>query len=149
MQIYRICFIAILLNGSSVHAWENERPLHNTHYLNPLLKSTDPGVKPAAKSLLDCNARIIKALAPLLSKPRGELQTAGIELAKIASTKSIDPSTTHAVLSIAALLEEEDPSQHAKALELLEELKNTETSAENCALGRKAEVFHRGATASK
>ena len=142
MKLYRICFIAILLNGSLTQAWENQPPAHNTHRLKQSLASTDPGVKSAAKSLKDCDQRIVKSLAPLLNKPRGELQTAGLDLAQIASTRSIDPSTTHAILAIATLLEE-DPSQLEKVLELIEELKNTEQSAENCAIGREADALHR------
>ena len=33
MKLYRLCFIAILLNGSTTHAWETQRQPHNTHYL--------------------------------------------------------------------------------------------------------------------
>jgi hypothetical protein len=148
MKLYRVCFIAFLLNGSSAHAWEIQRQSHNAHYLNPLLKSSDPGIKTAAKSLLDCDPRVVKSLTPLLNQPRGDMQTAGIDLAHIASTRSIDPSTTHAVLAIATLLQE-DPSYVEKAQSLLEELKNTEQSEENCAIGREASALHRRGTPSK
>ena len=146
MKLYRLCFIAILLNGSLIQAWENQPPAHNTHRLKQSLASTDPGVKSAAKSLKDCDQRIVKSLAPLLNKPRGELQTAGLDLAQIASTRSIDPSTTHAVLAIATLLQEENPPHLEKVQELIEELKNTEQSAENCAIGREADALHRTIT---
>ena len=142
MKLYRLCFIAILLNGSTTHAWETQRQPHNTHYLNPLLKSPEKAIRTIAKDLLDCDPRVVKNLAPLLSKPRGQLQTAGLDLAHIATTRSIDASTTHAVLSLATLLKE-DPSQLKKALTLLEELKDTETSEENCAIGREADALAR------
>ncbi len=143
MKLYRICFIAILLNGSSAQAWETNPPPHNAYRLKPLLMSTDPGVKSAAKDLKNCDQRIVRNIAPLLSQPRGDLQTAGLDLAQIASTRSIDPSTTHAVLSLSTLLQEENSPHLEKVQALIEKLKSTEQSAENCAIGREADELYR------
>ena len=139
MKTYRLCFIAILLQGSSAHAWENQPSARNTYHLKQSLTSTNPEVKKAAQGLKDCDQRIVKNLAPLLNEPRGDLQEAGLDLAHIASTRSIDPSTTHAVLALAELLQDADSSHLGKAQKLIEELKNTEKSAENCAIAREAE----------
>ncbi len=45
MEYSRLFFIFLLLHGSSAHAWENQRPLHNTHCLNSLLKTDNPETK--------------------------------------------------------------------------------------------------------
>ena len=142
MKLYRLCFIAILLNGSPAHAWEDQPSARNAYHLKQSLTSTDLEVKKAATSIAKGNSLIVRSLAPLLSKPRGDLQTAGIDLSQIASTRSIDPSTIHAVLAIATLLEE-DPSQLKKVQELIEELKNTTQSKENCAIAKEAVKLHK------
>lgn len=146
IHLCRLFFSLLLLHGTMTHAWETQRPLHNTHYLNPLLTNENPEVKKVAKDLLDSDPRVVKNLAPLLNKPRGELQDAGIDLAHIATTRAIDPSTTHAVLSLATLLQEENCPHLEEAQELLERLKNTKESAENCQIGREATALHNNNT---
>jgi hypothetical protein len=148
-KTYRLCFIAILLQGSSAHGWETNQPAHNAYHLKESLKSTDPKIKKVAKSLLNCDPRVVRNIAPLLSKPKGDLQTAGLDLAHIATTKSIDATTTHAVLALAELLQDTNSSKLEKAQELIEELKNTEKSSENSAIAQEASAIHRQATASK